>query len=284
LIENATIRRIEGQLRELGEATAAPGEAATLRTRVLTHVAWVPKEWEEAARLVLDGLGERHPSRTIMLLPDPEAERDALDAEVDLRCFAYGGPNRSVCSEVIILWLRGRTAAAPASVIQPLLVSDLPAFLRWRGQLPFGAPELEQLVDVVDRLVVNSREWGDPSATFRRLPRLFEDVVVSDIAWARTLPWRRALAGLWPRIARAERLRVRGPQADALLLCQWLVSRLGRHLELDLDDAEALELVEVDGRPVIPDWLDDPSPSELLSDQLEIDARDPIYEETVTSF
>jgi glucose-6-phosphate dehydrogenase assembly protein OpcA len=284
VIENATIRRIERELGELSETAAGPGEPATLRTRVLTHIAWVPREWEEAARRVLDGLGERHPSRTIMLLPDPGAERDGFDAQVDLRCFAYGGPNRSVCSEVIVLWLRGRTATAPASVVQPLLVSDLPVFLRWRGLLPFGASELEQLVEVVDRLVVNSREWSDPPSAYRRLPGLFDSTIVSDIAWARTLPWRRALATLWPGIARAERLRVRGPQADALLLSHWLESRLSRHLELEADAAESLEFLEIDGRPVVPDWLDDPTPSELLSEQLEIYARDAIYEETVASF
>ena len=135
-----SIRAVEAELRSLNEAAAPPGESTTLRTRVLTHIAWVPPEWEGAARRVLDGLGDRHPSRTILLLPDPGSDRDELDAEVDLRCFVQGGPNRSVCSEVITIWLRGHTARAPASVVQPLLVSDLPVFLRWRGPLPFGAP------------------------------------------------------------------------------------------------------------------------------------------------
>ena len=52
---------------------------------------------------------------------------------------------------------------APASIVTPLLVTDLPVFLRWRGELPFGAPELEQMVGVCDRLVVDSREWKDPA-------------------------------------------------------------------------------------------------------------------------
>ena len=45
-----------------------------------------------------------------------------------------------------------------------------------------------------------------------------------------------------------------------------------------------VELV-VDGQPVLPGPSDvRKSPSELLSDQLEIFGRDPIYEETVGSF
>jgi glucose-6-phosphate dehydrogenase assembly protein OpcA len=279
-----SIRAVEAELRSLNEAAALPGESTILRTRVLTHIAWVPPEWEQAARRVLDGLGERHPSRTILLLPDPASDRDELNAEVDLRCFATQGPNRSVCSEVVTIWLRGRTASAPASVVQPLLVSDLPVFLRWRGPLFFGEPQLEQLLEVVDRLVVDSSEWPDPEADDRRLAALLDRVIVSDMAWARIEPWRRALAALWPDIAGARRLGVRGPRADGVLLAHWLGSRLGTRVELDCADAGELEEVAVDGTPVDADRPPAATPSALLSDQLEIFGRDRIYEETVRSF
>jgi glucose-6-phosphate dehydrogenase assembly protein OpcA len=282
LIANASIRAIEAELARLRDEAAA-GDGATQRTRVLTHVAWVPAAWEQAARSVLEGLGDRHPSRTILLHPDPAAGRDALDASVDLRCFVHGGPQRVVCSEVVTLWLRGRTASAPASVVQPLLVSDLPAFLRWRGELPLGAPELEQLVDVVDRLIVDGGEWSDAGAGYRGLAQLLERVAVSDIAWARTLPWRRALAARWPGIAGAQRLRVEGPRAEALLLSHWLRARLRRELALEHAPAEELERVELDGEDVAPDRLERPSPSDLLSDQLEVFGRDRIYEEALRS-
>lgn len=278
-----SIRAIEGELASLKEAAAMPGESAVLRTRVMTHIAWVPAAWERAAREVLDGLAERHPSRTILLLPDPGAPEDCIDADVDLRCFA-GGQNRSVCSEVIAIRLRGKTASAPASVVQPLLVSDLPAFLRWRGRPPFGQRELEQLVPVVDRLIVDSSEWEQPAADYPELAALFPRVVVSDIAWARIEPWRRGLAALWPGVAEARRLRVVGPEADALLLSHWLGARLRRRIELERGSGGQIELVEVDGRPVRADGDEPKSASDLLSDQLEIYSRDPIYEETVASF
>ena len=284
MIAAASIRAIESELRELNEAAAPPGEATTLRTRVLTHVAWVPPAWEPAARIVLDGLGERHPSRTIMLLPDRDADRDEFDADVDLRCFVQGGPKRAVCSEVVTVWLRGRTASAPASVVQPLLVSDLPAFLRWRGALPYGAPELEELVEVVDRLIVDSSEWDDPEADGARLATLLDRVNVSDMAWARTEPWRRALAALWPGVAEARRLTVRGPRADGVLLARWLGARLRRRVELDAPDGDVVDHVDVDGTPAMPEPARPATPSELLSDQLEIFGRDRVYEEAVRSF
>jgi glucose-6-phosphate dehydrogenase assembly protein OpcA len=228
-------------------------------------------------------LGERHPSRVILLFPRPDDPRDVIDANVDYRCFVRGGQEREVCSEVISLRLCGARAKAPASIVQPLLVSDLPVFLRWRGDLPFGSGELEQLAAVADRLVVDAREWAEPEQTFTRLPELCERVHVSDIAWARIRPWREAVAAMWPEVAEAGSVRVAAPKAEGLLLWRWLASRLGRELELDHEPAGEVELVEVDGRPAVA-RLEPKSPADLLSDQLEIFGRDQIYEETVRSF
>jgi glucose-6-phosphate dehydrogenase assembly protein OpcA len=282
LIENATLRAIEEQLRSLDGDATEPGRSK-LRTRVMTHTAWVPPRWEEAARGVLAGFGDRHPSRTILLFPDPESDRDALDAEVDVRLFGKGGVEGSIASEVIAIWLRGRRAAAPASVVQPLLVSDLPAFLRWRGTLPFGASELEQLAGVIDRLIVDGREWDDLEAIYRRLPELFPRIAVSDLAWSRLLPWREAIAGLWPGVAETAQVRVSGPRAEALLLAGWLRGRLRREVTLVHAPREELEGVALDGREVHPSYHDERSPSDLLSAEFEIYGRDPIFEEAVAS-
>ena len=282
--EITSIRGIERELARLRAEVGASGDQPNLRTSVMTHVAWVPERWVDAATGTLEGLGERHPSRTILLFPQPNAERDALEAEVDLRCYVRGGAGKSVCSEVISVRLLGRRAASPASVVLPLLITDLPVFLRWRGELPFGAPELEQLVAEVDRLVVDSAEWASLERGCARLPRLFERLVVSDIAWARILPWREAVAGLWPDVADASTIQVSGPRADALLLALWLGSRLGRELELGHEPASEIEAVSVDGQAAVPDFVERKTPSDLLSDQLDVFERDPVYEEAVRSF
>ncbi len=281
--ELTSIRDIERELARLRYESAEPGQA-NLRTSVMTHVAWVPERWVDAAFGTLAGLAERHPSRTILLLPLPREERDALEGEVDLRCFPSGGGSKGVCSEVIVIRLLGRRAAAPASVVVPLLIPDLPAFLRWRGDLPLGAPELEQLVAEVDRLVVDSAEWSSPDRTLARLPRLFDRVAVSDIAWTRMQQWREAIAGLWPDCADASTIRVAGPRADALLLSLWLGARLRREIELEHEPAGEVEAVEIDGDAVTPDRVERLSSSDLLSEQLDIFGRDSIYEEAVRSY
>lgn len=283
LTENVTVRGVERELARLRDASTEPGQPPRLRTSVMTHVAWVPERWEEAAMGTLAGLAERHPSRTILLLPRPNDPEDRLDGDVDLRCFVRGGQQKEVCSEVIVLRLCGRRGTAPASVVVPLLVSDLPVFLRWRGPLPIGAPELEQLVGVADRLVVDSREWPDPGQAFPALAELFDRIAVSDIGWARTYPWRAGLAALWPDVRGAERLRVAGPEAEALLLQGWLRGRLGRSVALDLEPAGEIELVQVDGREARPSRVEPKTSSDFLSDQLEEFGRDRIYEEAVRS-
>ena len=280
----SSLRELERELTELRAASAEPGAPPRLRASVMTHIAWVPEEWVKAATGTLAGLAERHPSRTILLFPRPDDPRDVLEGEVDLRCFVRGGEQREVCSEVVSLRLCGRRAAAPASVVMPLLVSDLPVFLRWRGPLPFGAPELDQLVGVADRLVVDSREWPDAPGDLARLPELFDRIAVSDIAWARTEPWRCGLADLWPDVADAATLRVAGPEPEALLLRSWLGARLERDVALEHEPAGEVELVEVDGRAVRPARVEALTSSDLLSDQLEVFGHDRIYEEAVRSF
>lgn len=283
MTEGVTIRDVERELGRLRAASTGLDEAPRLRASVMTHIAWVPERWVEAVQGVMSELGERHPSRVILLFPQPDAERDAIDADVDLRCFMREGVEKEVCSEVVTLRLCGGRAHAPASIVQPLLVSDLPVFLRWRGELTLGSAELEQLIDIADRLVVDSREWSDPAKTFAELAGRLDDVAVSDIAWARTQPWRQAIASLWPDVAETDSVRVAGPKAEGLLLGRWLACRLKREVEVELEPAGEIELVEVNGRAVTA-RAEPKSPADLLSDQLEIFGRDRIYEEAVRSF
>ena len=272
--EDVDIGDVERALSDLRSRSAHETEGPDLRTSVMTHLAWVPEEWREAAVETLAGLGEHHPSRVILLFPAPWGP-DGIDAKVSVLAFPLAAQRRHIAAEVIELTLHGRMSEAPASIVIPLLVSGLPVFLRWRGRPPFGAPEAEQLVEVCDRLVVDSREWPDVPDAYGQLP--FERTACSDIAWRRTEPWRRALAGLWPGIEEAGELRVRGPIAEASLLAGWLRSRLDRKLDVAYERAEELDDVAVDGEPC-PAPRRQQSASDLLSAELDEFGRDPVYE------
>jgi glucose-6-phosphate dehydrogenase assembly protein OpcA len=267
--------------RELGQARSAQANGeALMRTSVMTHIAWVPEEWVEAAEDVLVGLKERHPSRTIVLFPQPDAD-DGLDADVEVDCFPVGTGERRIATDTIRIRLCGRRTQVPASIVQPLLISDLPVFLRWRGLPSFGSEEFEQMVDVVDRLIVDSTEWPDPPQAYAPLAQIFNRVAVSDIAWARTSRWRAMLASLWPAIASIERIKVTGTAAQAHLLAGWLRSRLRRDVAVDHEPAEKMVGVEIDGESTPFPPGDPPLPADLLSDELDRLARDRVYEDAV---
>jgi Glucose-6-phosphate dehydrogenase subunit len=272
---DVSIAEIERELARLRYASAAESAQPNLRTSVMTHIAWVPPQWLGAAEETLAGMAERHPSRTLMLVPRPE-EPDGIDAELSIRCFPVG--DRAVCGEVIELSLRGARSQAPASIVLPLLVSDLPVFCRWRGEQPFGAPQFDQLVDIVDRLVVDSAEWREPGS--EALVKLFGRTAVSDIAWARTAPWRAELARYWPSI-REQEIYVRGPRVEATLLRAWLGARLGRAIR-SVETADELG-VRLGGEELVPPRSGQPTPSDLLSAELDRYGRDPIYEEAVAA-
>ena len=269
---------IERQLGRLRAREAVDG-MPELRTSTMTHIVWCPPEWRARARATLAGLLERHPARTIFLIPCPGTEA-RIDARAELKDFQLQGVSREVLSEVIELRLRGSTARHPGSVVLPLLVSDLPVFCRWRGEPRWGSEELAEVVGITDRLVVDSSEWRHIPAAYTRLGELFGRVAVSDIAFSRTLPWRRRLAELWPGIGTVDKLRVEGPRADTELVAGWLRSRLRRDITLTRRNAAAVTAMWVDGEPVAsPGEL--LNASELLSAELDQFGRDPVYEAAV---
>jgi glucose-6-phosphate dehydrogenase assembly protein OpcA len=273
----STVIEIERELAELRDASSAPGQAPNQRTSVMTHLAWVPEEWEEAAERTLAGLAEQHPSRTILLFPRPEGD-NRLDMDASVQCFAFG--ERAVCAEVIRVRLCGERTRHPASVVAPLLIADLPVFIRWRG-MPAFDEVFDELVGVVDRLIVDSTEWPSDALSqgYGELAKRFDRTVISDIAWERTERLRRELAEAWPFEARE--ISVRATRAQALLLAGWLRSRLGHDVAVEHEPADILTSVYVDGKAIDAPPGEPPPPSELLSDQLERFTHDPIYEAAV---
>jgi glucose-6-phosphate dehydrogenase assembly protein OpcA len=273
----SSVREIEQAITSLRVAPGSDGPYQ--RTSVMTHIAWVPEEWVEAAEDVLAALAERHPSRTLALMPYPDAD-DGLEGSVEISCYPVG-EGREICTETIRIRLNGKTTLAPESIVQPLFLPDLPVSLRWRGTPAFGERPFERLVDVADRLIVDSTEWPGLPAPYERLAGLFERVIVSDIAWARTSRWRSQLATMWPGIADVRHIRVVGTEAQAYLLAGWLRSRLERHVKLEHEPAEKLVEVDIDGEPAPFPPGDPPHPSDLLSDELDRFSRDPIFEAAV---
>ena len=119
---------------------------------------------------------------------------------------------------MIEIRLRGTAARHPGSIVLPLLVSDLPVFCRWRGEPAWGSHELEEIVAVTDRFVVDSAEWRRSPAAYPVLAEMFERVgglghrVLADAAVAPQLG-----GALARDRARQANSGSKGPRADAAL-------------------------------------------------------------------
>jgi glucose-6-phosphate dehydrogenase assembly protein OpcA len=273
------VSEIETALARLREKESGD-DAPVLRASTMTHLVWAPHRWLPRAHATLAGLQDRHPARTIFLVPEP-ARATGVTFHVSLHAVQVD-ETREAFAEVIEIRLRGRAVAQPASLVLPLLISDLPVFCRWRGEPAWGSTQLDQLVEITDRLVVNSSEWPGVPRQYRDLATLFERTAVSDIAFSRTLHWRARLAEQWPRIKTIERLRIEGPHADALLVAAWLRSRLKREISLVRRPADEIRSVRVDGIEVPPPVSQPAGAADLLSAELDVYGRDPIYEAAAT--
>ena len=265
---------VEAQLAQLREKESGE-DGPVMRTSTMTHLVWAPLRWLPQARSTLAGLHDQHPARTILLVPEPRRAR-GITATASLHAVQVDGAQ--AYAEVIEIRLCGAAVEHPASIVLPLLISDLPVFCRWRGVPEWDAPQLTELTSVADRLVVNSSEWRDLPGAYTRLAEVFDRIAVSDIAFSRTLIWRARLAERWPGIREMRRLAVEGPRADALLLAGWLRSRLRRDVALTRRARDAVTAVRVDGAPVPRPLGDTATGSDLLSAELDVFGRDAVYE------
>src|ERR1700675_1134851 len=108
--EDVHLADVDTALARLRTQLVEEGAPPAMRTSVMTHLAWVSDEWLDKARGALAGMAERHPSRTIILIPDPDSGKDRIDASVSLECYALASLGRDICSEVIELRLHGTRA------------------------------------------------------------------------------------------------------------------------------------------------------------------------------
>src|SRR5262249_2465473 len=125
-----------------------------------------------------------------------------------------------------------------AGAIVPLLVPDLPVFVWLPGTPSWNDPMLTRLLDVSDRLVIDSRTAPDPHAFVRGLAeaRRTDAWAPGDFEWSRLTDWRGAVACLFDEPAtrampaRIDRIEVRygigGSAVAAALLAGWAQDRV----------------------------------------------------------
>ena len=309
-----TVQAIAAQLAQLWVAPAASEDSrvtekgmAHARASVLNLIVMVPDE-EAATRVVatMVGLGVRHPSRAIVLAADPSAGGPPLSASITAHCHAGPEGADPICFEVVVLTVHGEAAEHLSGIVAPLLIHDLPTHVWWPGDPPFADPIFDQLVEMGDRLVIDSDEFGDLLYGLRRLTTLRRRSGVGDLAWRRLAWWQELTAEFFdaPRFrrylpnlnrlliryavpakkpTRRRRAKPRGraepavssPLAGPMLYAGWIASRIEwrRYSTIEpLQDGRAR--LKLEGRHEMVDLLiepvenDDLAPGELVAVRL----------------
>ncbi|MDQ4107146.1 MAG: glucose-6-phosphate dehydrogenase assembly protein OpcA [Actinomycetota bacterium] len=234
-----TVDQIEhelGQLRMNEDGTLGL-RASVLNLIVVTDEESAPEITESVSRLAT-----QYPSRAILLISDPEGERD-LDIQLAAFCNVRGGGGSQVCAEQITIHASGPPARHLESFAGPLLVPDLPVFLWYPGPFSSSSPEFSGITPLADRLIVDSSAAGDAEASLRDLAGLLESgevPAIGDIQWVALSPWRSLISELFSaherareldRIHRVEVLHTPKGECRALILLGWLASALGWELE-----------------------------------------------------
>jgi glucose-6-phosphate dehydrogenase assembly protein OpcA len=151
----------------------------------------------DRVRRTIASLTDSYPSRATVLVADPAQESDVpgMDVSVDLLEQEATRGRPTIVYECVTVDVSTENERQLASIASPLLVPDLPDFLWWAADIAEGGALFAELVDVCDRLIVDSavsRHTAsalDTLLTFARSPG--DRAALGDLAWARLTPWRR---------------------------------------------------------------------------------------------
>lgn len=249
-MDATVIERHIGDLwKDVTAETAYPG---AVRTSILNLVIYAGTP-ERAERISQDMARHprRHGSRTILLIAERDRPGSSVDAVASVRCSAVESDAPPLCYEEITVTGVGRVADHLSSVVIPLLVAELPTYLWWPGQPPFGHRVFNQMLGVADQLLIDSSQFASPGDGLAHLARLSRaQQGVDDLNWGRLAPWREVIAQFFDGTAwepYAYGLRslhltfgsgpdaARAATATTLLLAGWIGSRLQWAPESTLD-------------------------------------------------
>jgi glucose-6-phosphate dehydrogenase assembly protein OpcA len=199
----------------------------------------------EACDRLVAGLAASHPLRAILVHKHGGEGAGTLDAEItsEAHHLMNGFP---VQREQVLLHVRGEAAEHLSSLVEPLLVSDVPTYLWWSGRDRLDERTIRDVMSFSDVLVVDSERFTHPVEALLQLAELNadpdSDIGVADFRWGRLRPWRDAIGQFFapadrrPFLAGLRELTVEaagsGPEArvGAALLVGWAAGALGWRL------------------------------------------------------
>lgn len=232
-------------------SSTSDNESASVEVRASTfNLIAVARRQADAARIedAVLRLGDLNPSRATILVADPGVDRPAeagLGVRVALVEQPGGKDRQPIRFESVTVEASAQDDRHLASVASPLLVADLPDFLWWPGDGFVGSKLFEDLMDVSDRVMIDSAELAEPTKGLHFLAGMLSRAQgcpnMSDFAWARLASWRQIVAQFFdpptalPLLDAIDEVTIYYADcaggtsgfSAGLLMAGWLATRLG---------------------------------------------------------
>lgn len=275
------VSEIDRELRKLWEQDDARTNATLMNLVVYSEK---PGALLENSAIIRD-LTREHACRAILVGVDRTQPDASVRAWITAHCHLAHGL-KSVCCEQISLYLTGKVTGRFRNTVFAHLNSDLPLIFWWQGELTeiFS----ERLVSVIDRLIIDSSNWQNPTASFNRIDELThtnKDIIIQDLEWSRSWQFRLGIAGLFddpvaqralPDITDIEIIHHPAHRNAALQLLAWLSAQASWRDGLELDLAttrnpatrQSFALESKSGTAITAQLIADPNAAALSSIRL----------------
>lgn len=191
-------RHAVGTLRD-DQSSDGGHPVVTARAATLNLIA-ATRSRRDAQRVLrtIAALREIYPSRATVLIADPATKPDGeagLDVRIDLLEQEASRGRPATVFERLTVDVSSEDEGQLASIASPLLMPDLPDFLWWAIDPEERGSLFTQLVDICDRLIVDSAATKHPSQALQSLHAFAasrrDHAALGDLAWTRLSPWRR---------------------------------------------------------------------------------------------
>ncbi len=228
------------RLRDEAGATTS-GRVATLL--VVTD----PDSAERSIATAIDA-SHQHPARIIAVVPQPDSDRDALDAQI-----RTGSDSGYGSGEVIVLHPHGLVNSGMDTLITPLLLPDSPIVTWWPGEPP-ASPIGDALGALSARRITDVLQTEDPSVAMTRLASCYTRGD-SDLTWTRLTNWRGLIAAAYETtpVSDPSEVTIRGDKnkPTVRLMREWLQQSFGCSVAVEHEKGEfgllAITLHRADG-------------------------------------
>ncbi len=313
------LRELAGLWAE-ADARHAESGAGVLRACTMTLIAVADEDDDpDALGETIAELMREHPARVILIRLRRSAGSE-LEERVYSQCWMPFGGRKQVCCERVDITASDASLDDLCSVLAPLAAPDLPSALWWRSARLFDTPQFACVAAVAEKVILDSRTLPDARQTLPRLARLAKaGKLLGDLSWTQLTRWREMLARVFEnraylaRLAEAREVRVWFPGESAPVYAwymgAWIRNALadagvkaqmrlapdptmsGGTLRLELvgeDFRVALErqaeLISLDAFG-LSNRMNLPHPSDymLMSEELGVLRRDPVFERTLSS-